>query len=63
MYFDYDNEIEGIRAYDWNDVMNIVREKKYYVPSQKTIDKFHKYQDGNSSKRITDYLLKKICVF
>jgi CDP-glycerol glycerophosphotransferase (TagB/SpsB family) len=60
MYFDYEKEIEGIRANDWNEVINILKEKKYYVPSKKTIDKFNEHQDGNSTKRVTDYIYSMI---
>lgn len=60
MYFDYDNEIKGVRAFDWNEVMEIIREKKYYVPEQKVIDGFHEYQDGNSTERVTNYFLNLI---
>lgn len=60
MYFDYEKEIEGIRANDWNDVISILKEKKYYVPSKKTIDKFNEHQDGNSTKRVTDLIYSMI---
>lgn len=55
-YFDYE-EIEGIRAKDWNDVIDIIRHKRFYVPGQDTISKFQEYQDGNSSERVTDFIL------
>lgn len=60
MYYDYDDNIEGIRAHDWKEFIDIVNNGKYYVPSQKTVDKYHSFQDGNSSKRVTDYILSII---
>lgn len=57
LYFDYDQAIEGVRAYNWDDFIKIINEKSYYTPSQNTREKYHQFQDGNSSKRITDFVL------
>lgn len=60
MYFSYDDNIEGIQAHDWNEFIDIVENNKFYTPSQGVLDKYHYYQDGNSSKRVTEYILSLI---
>lgn len=57
LYFSYDDNIEGVKANDWDEFMRIVEDKQYYVPSQNTLNKYHLYQDGNSSQRVTEYFL------
>jgi CDP-glycerol glycerophosphotransferase len=56
-YYDYDENIDAVQATDWGMFMKIVEKNLYYVPNQSVLDKYHFFQDGNSSKRITDYIL------
>lgn len=55
-YFDYNSTIEGTRAFDWEELTDIIRQKKYYFPSQ-AFDNLHMNTDGNSSKRVVDTIL------
>ena len=48
--FDYDL-LPSIKAYNWNELMDIIAEKKYYSLSKEEIDKFCKYNDGHASER------------
>lgn len=59
LYYDYFTEIEGAKALDWSELFEVLRKKKYYTPSQEVVEKFHKFCDGNSSKRICE-LVKTI---
>ena len=46
-----------------NSIKQIIQEKNKYINLQKKIkDKFHKYEDGNSSQRIMNILKSKINV-
>lgn len=56
MYFDYEKEIEGVKANNWDEVIKILNEKHYFIPSKETICKFNEYQDGNSTKRVVDHI-------
>lgn len=42
-YFDYESEIEGIKAYNWDQVIEILKNKKYYSASEANILKYNKY--------------------
>lgn len=59
LYFDYFQHIEGIKAMNWNEVFDIIATKRYYEPSDEAIDKFHKFRDGNSSRRVVDCVIDK----
>lgn len=61
-YFDYNSTIEGIRAYNWDELAAIIKEHRYYFPSH-ALEKMHHYTDGNSSKRVVDAVLKDIATF
>lgn len=61
-YFDYDSTIKGVRAYDWYELSAIIREKKYYFPSD-ALNELHKYKDGNSTKRVVDAVIKDSLAF
>lgn len=57
LYYDYNTHIEGVKAYNWGEVLDVIINRKYYVVSQATCNKFHLYQDASSSKRIVDKLI------
>lgn len=60
LYYDYFKEIEGIKASNWVELLEILKNKNYYSVSPATVRKFHKHPDRESSRRvievITDYL-------
>ncbi|MCF0126505.1 MAG: CDP-glycerol glycerophosphotransferase family protein, partial [Clostridia bacterium] len=56
-YFDY-SELEGVRAKDWNDVIDILQNGLYQPVSEDNIKQFAEFSDGNSCKKIIDYLNK-----
>ena len=49
-YFDY-NILPGIKAYSWDELMNIIAEKRYYALSPEEAEKYGKYNDGHASER------------
>ena len=59
LQFDY-NEQEGVRTNNWNELFDVLDKRTYYSPSQETIDKFHKYSDGESSRRIVERTKKRL---
>ena len=63
LYYDYFIEIDGIKASNWNELFEILKNSSYYKTSNQTIQKFHCYIDNLSSKRVvetTKQLLKII---
>ena len=56
MFYDYDTHIEGIKAYDWDDFMSIVRNKKYYTIDDKI---FNYYRDADSCKRVYEAVVER----
>lgn len=56
-YFDYDTTIQGVRAYNWQELSQIIREKRYYFPAD-SLDALHLHKDGQSTKRIVDAVIK-----
>ena len=56
-YFDYDKTIEGVRAYNWNELLQIIRDKKYYFPVN-ALNALHLYKDGLSTKRVVETVIK-----
>lgn len=55
LYFDY-NDLEGVKASNWNDVFTILRERTYFNPTEEQISRFHRYIDGNSARRIASHI-------
>jgi CDP-glycerol glycerophosphotransferase len=49
IYFDYNAYMNGIKAYNWDDFIEIVKQKKYYVPQDNL---FNYYKDANSCERV-----------
>jgi CDP-glycerol glycerophosphotransferase len=58
-YFDY-NLLPSIKAYNWDELMNIIAEKKYYSLSKEEADKFCKYNDGHASERCLQKTLEML---
>ena len=61
-YYDYDEVTPGPKCKNWDEVLEwIVKFKDnsmLYSAERKNIkDKFHKYQDGNSCKRVYEKIL------
>jgi CDP-glycerol glycerophosphotransferase len=56
-YFDY-NILTSIKAYNWDELMNIIAEKKYYVVSKEETDKFCIYNDGHASERCLQNIIE-----
>lgn len=54
LYYDYYKEIEGIKVKNWSELIDVIKNEKYFNPSQQTISKFHTYQDNKSSQRVVE---------
>lgn len=52
-YFDYMQELPSIKAFNWDEVCQILEEKSYFPLTEAQTQKYHKYIDGNSSARLT----------
>lgn len=52
-YFNYLEELPSIKAFDWNEVCDILEQKTYFSLSADQTKVYHKYIDGNSSQRLT----------
>jgi CDP-glycerol glycerophosphotransferase len=50
-YFNYFENMEGIKAYSWNELYKILENETYYRISNGTIDKYCKYNDGNACEK------------
>ena len=51
-YFDYLQELPSIKAFNWNEVCDILEQQKYFSLSKEQTQRYHKYLDGNSSERL-----------
>ena len=58
-YFDY-KLMEAKKVYTWTELEECLRNKTYYMPSDEEIQRFRPLPIGNSSRQITEYLLKNI---
>jgi CDP-glycerol glycerophosphotransferase len=59
LQFDY-NEQEGVQVHDWNELMDVLENRKYFDSSDENIAKFHKHRDGESCRRITQHLKREL---
>jgi len=64
-YYNYEDVTPGPKAKNWNEVLKYIKEaietpEKYKKEREKIRSLFHKYQDGNSSKRVFDEIVKLI---
>jgi CDP-glycerol glycerophosphotransferase len=55
-YFDYWTLMEGIKAKNWQDVMVIINEKKYYSVSNNTLERFVEYNTGQSCGKCYNFI-------
>lgn len=55
-YFDYYDQIEGCICRNWDEIIEAIKQRKYFEPSEETCRKFNKYQDGDNCKRILAYV-------
>lgn len=54
LYYDYKSNIIANTVSDWNELLGILLNKTYKQPNKEVIEKYHKYRDGNSCKRISE---------
>lgn len=54
LYYDYFEEIEGVKASDWIELFEILKSNSYYNTSSQTIKKYHLYLDNLSSDRVIE---------
>ncbi|GAB6077191.1 CDP-glycerol glycerophosphotransferase family protein [Desulfurobacterium crinifex] len=64
-YYDYNEVTPGPKAKNWNEVLVYLKEaienpEKYGKERERIKKIFHKYQDGNSSKRVFNEIIKSI---
>ncbi len=56
IYFNYNECMSAVKAYNWNDVMDILEFKKYWIP-ESDLNKYHIYKDDNSARRVINMVL------
>jgi CDP-glycerol glycerophosphotransferase (TagB/SpsB family) len=64
-YYDYDKVTPGPKARNWDEVLIYLKEaiedpEKYRKEREKIKNIFHKYQDGNSSERVFNEIIKSM---
>lgn len=57
-YFDY-SELDGIRVKNWNEFLEVISNKKYVSVNELKIKQFAEFSDGNSCKKLCNFLLEK----
>jgi CDP-glycerol glycerophosphotransferase (TagB/SpsB family) len=67
IFYDYDKSTPGPKAKDWDDVLTYIKEAlmypdKYKEDRERVRKKFHKFTDGNSSKRVFDEVVARVCL-
>ncbi|MBR2289904.1 MAG: CDP-glycerol glycerophosphotransferase family protein [Clostridia bacterium] len=65
MPYEYKEAVIGDYLYNYEDLVSFIADisnsnDNKRVERKRIIDKYHKYQDGNSSKRVVDLLVKKM---
>ena len=61
-YYDYRQELPSIKAFNWNEVCDILEKKSYFPLTKAQTLKYHKYIDGNSSARLTEEIRKILSI-
>lgn len=61
-YYDYRQELPSIKAFNWNEVCDILQQKSYFPLTEAQTLKYHKYIDGNSSARLTKEIRKILSI-
>jgi CDP-glycerol glycerophosphotransferase len=59
-YFNYNDGMEGIKAYSWKDLYKILDAKTYYAVSMETIDKYCKYNDGSVCEKCFENMIRLV---
>lgn len=59
-YFNYLKELPSIKAFNWNEVCEILELHTYYALTEEQTRKYHKYLDGNSSERLVKVITKTL---
>ncbi len=57
LYFDYFENMEGVKAMNWQEFIRILDEKSYYPVSEATRMKFAEYIDGNCCQKLFDAVM------
>jgi CDP-glycerol glycerophosphotransferase len=60
LFFDYKKYIDGAKAYNWNDFIEIVKQNKYFSVHDTNV--FNSYKDQNSCKRVFDTINERFKV-
>jgi CDP-glycerol glycerophosphotransferase len=55
LFFDYNTYMRGAKAYNWNDLIQIVKERKYYAVNDHNV--FNYYTDGGSCGRVFNAII------
>ncbi len=58
-YFDYNTEIEGVKAHNWNELLEILENENYAPVSDEKIKQFAEFVDGKSAEKIFKLGVKK----
>lgn len=58
LYFDYDSTMIGTKAYNWNELLQILLNESYEVPKN-ALSKYHLHHDGNSAERVVQLVLNE----
>lgn len=56
-YFDY-NELDGVRAFNWKELLNILKNNLYRPASEEAIIKFAEYVSGDSCANLYESIIK-----
>jgi glycerophosphotransferase len=51
-YFNYYDYMEGVKARNWDEVILILKEKKYFTVSENTRKRFAEFIDGNANENL-----------
>ena len=57
LYFNYETEIIGSKAENWEEILNILKTRTYHKPDWDKVKKFNFYHDGSSSERLTKKII------
>jgi CDP-glycerol glycerophosphotransferase len=52
LYSAYGETMEGVKAADWGELIQILRERKYYAPERRTVLTYARYNDGKSCEKV-----------
>ena len=58
--FNYETEIVGSKAENWEEILNILKTRNYQKPDWDKVKKFNFYHDGGSSERLTKKIIHSV---